>query len=114
MKQPNLPFEVTPLEVKLRIDSGEPVRLIDVREPHEFERAGISSASLIPMLSVPAQLQEIEAMSDEAPLVVFCHRGIRSLIVVSWLRAQGVAACQSMSGGIDRWSAEIDPSVPRY
>ncbi len=45
---------------------------------------------------------------------MFCHRGQRSLQVVSWLREQGIENCQSMAGGIDRWSLEIDPSVPRY
>ena len=53
-------------------------------------------------------------MADEAPVVVFCHHGIRSLQVVNWLHEQGVTNCLSMAGGIDRWSAEIDAGVPRY
>lgn len=114
MAETELPLEITPREVKDRIDSGGPVRLIDVREPHELARAGIDGACLIPMRSVPDQFKEIEALAEEAPLVVFCHHGIRSRGVVRWLRQQGVNACQSMAGGIDRWSAEIDPAVPRY
>ena len=66
------------------------------------------------MRTVPAELSRLDARADEAPLIVFCHHGVRSLNVVHWLREQGVAACQSMAGGIDRWSLEIDPSVPRY
>jgi rhodanese-related sulfurtransferase len=46
--------------------------------------------------------------------MVFCHHGVRSLNVVNWLRNQGVEACQSISGGIDLWSATVDPSIPRY
>ena len=49
-----------------------------------------------------------------ATLIVYCHHGVRSLNVVNWLREQGVSGCQSMAGGIDRWSLQIDPSIPRY
>ena len=66
------------------------------------------------MRTVPGELQRLDTLAEETPLVVFCHHGVRSLNVVHWLREQGVAACQSMAGGIDRWSLEIDPGVPRY
>jgi len=66
------------------------------------------------MRDIPASLQQLEAKADEATLIVFCHHGVRSLNVAHWLREQGVAACQSMSGGIDAWSALVDPAVPRY
>jgi rhodanese-related sulfurtransferase len=45
---------------------------------------------------------------------VLCHHGMRSLNVVVWLRKQGIEACQSMSGGIDRWAVQVDPALPRY
>lgn len=109
-----LPLEITPQEIKARLDAGDKLSLIDVREPLEFQQASIEGAVLIPMRSVPAELQRLEAQADEATLIVYCHHGVRSLNVVNWLREQGVAACQSMAGGIDRWSREIDPSVPRY
>jgi rhodanese-related sulfurtransferase len=108
------PYEISPQEVKQRVDAGEKIKLIDVREPGEFQQARIEGAELIPMRTVPAGLPRLEAQADEALLVVFCHHGVRSLNVVNWLREQGLSACQSMAGGIDRWSAEIDPSVPRY
>jgi rhodanese-related sulfurtransferase len=108
------PLEVTPQQVKQRLAGGEKLHLLDVREPSEHQTANIKDTLLIPMRSVPANLQQIEAMSDDAPIVVFCHHGMRSLQVVNWLREQGVENCQSMSGGIDQWSCEIDPSVPRY
>lgn len=66
------------------------------------------------MNTVPAELQELEAKADEAAIVVYCHHGMRSLNVVNWLRGQGIGECSSMAGGIDRWSIEVDPSVPRY
>ncbi len=80
----------------------------------EFQLAHIDDAELIPMRTVPAELSRLDALADATPLIVFCHHGVRSLNVVHWLREQGVDACQSMAGGIDRWSLEIDPGVPRY
>jgi rhodanese-related sulfurtransferase len=107
-----LSLEITPLEVKQRLDSGEKLRLVDVREPFEFQQAHIDGSELIPMRSVPQALPSLE--KEEAPLIVFCHHGMRSLQVVSWLREQGVEQCVSMAGGIDRWSLEVDSTVPRY
>jgi rhodanese-related sulfurtransferase len=109
-----LPLEISPQDVQRRIDAGERLVLIDVREPEEFALTRIEGATLIPMRSIPASLQELEAKADENTLIVFCHHGVRSLNVVSWLRNQGVPACQSMAGGIDAWSAVVDSSVPRY
>ncbi len=108
------PLEVTPVEVKRRIDSGEKLHLIDVREPFEREQSSIATSELVPMRTVPGALGQLQSRAQEAPLIVFCHHGVRSLNVVLWLRDQGVANCQSMSGGIDEWSVEIDPAVPRY
>lgn len=88
--------------------------LVDVREPAEFAIAKIPGAELIPMGSVPAQLQRLEGAADDAIVVVFCHHGVRSLQVVNWLRQQGVENCQSMAGGIDLWSMLVDLQVPRY
>lgn len=109
-----LPLEVTPAEVKRRIDAGEKLILLDVREPVEFQTACIAGSQLIPMNSIPSALQSLEAKADESTLIVLCHHGMRSLNVVNWLRQQGVESCQSMSGGIEQWSREIDLSVPRY
>jgi rhodanese-related sulfurtransferase len=108
------PLEVDPQEIKRRLDSGEKLQLIDVREPHEFAQAKIEGATLIPMLSVPGELQDLEARADQGTLIVYCHHGVRSLNVVHWLREQGIDACQSMAGGIDDLSVRVDPSVPRY
>jgi len=107
-------MEVTPREVKRRIEAGERLHLIDVREIFEHQIARIDGSALIPMNTVPAALQSLDAKADDATLIVFCHHGVRSLSVVNWLRQQGVDACQSMSGGIHQWSCEIDPTVPIY
>ncbi len=107
-------LEITPAELKQRIDAGEKLALIDVREPTEFQQARMEGAELIPMRTVPAHLQKIEGYSDEGDVVVICHHGVRSLQVADWLRQNGVPNAQSMTGGIDRWSIEIDPGVPRY
>ena|SRR5215831_13025701 len=108
----DLALEITPVEVKARLDSGEHIRLIDVREPNEHAICQIAGAELIPMNTIPQNLQDLD--SGEAPIIVFCHHGVRSLAVVDWLRRQGVENCQSMAGGTDRWSLEIDPGVCRY
>jgi rhodanese-related sulfurtransferase len=109
-----LALETTVRDVKRRIDAGESLNFIDVREPEEYAIAKIKGSELVPMRSVPANLQSLEAKADDAPLVIYCHHGIRSLQVANWLREQGLEGCQSMAGGIDAWSLEIDPSIPRY
>jgi rhodanese-related sulfurtransferase len=114
VSETSLPTETSPQAVQRRIDTGEPLVLIDVREPEEFAITRIEGATLIPMRKIPATLQQLKAKAEDATLIVFCHHGVRSLNVVHWLREQGVPTCQSMAGGIDAWSAVVDPSVPRY
>ena len=107
-----LPIQVTPAQVRAMLTGGAPVYLMDVREPFEHQQARIDGGELIPMRAVPAALPMIEKIGY--PVVVYCHHGVRSLQVVAWLREQGVARCTSMEGGIDRWSVEVDSTVPRY
>lgn len=107
-------FEISPREVADLQKSGKPVSLIDVREPNEWAISRIEGASLVPMNTVPANLQTLEGQADVNDLIVYCHHGVRSLQVVAWLREKGIENCLSMAGGIDRWSLEIDPNVPRY
>ena len=106
------PLEISPSEIRAKIDAGEALRLIDVREPFEYAICRIEGAELIPMRSIPQHLKDLD---DDGPeLIIYCHHGVRSLSVVDWLRRQGIENCRSMSGGIDLWSAQIDPAVPRY
>ena len=104
-------LEITPRQVKDRLDRGEKLLLVDVRELHEHALCGIAGAVLIPMGTIPANLQKLDVDDD---VICFCHHGMRSLDVANWLRQQGVKSAKSMAGGIDRWSIEIDPKVPRY
>jgi rhodanese-related sulfurtransferase len=110
----NEQLEITPSDLKRRLDAAESLVLIDVREPAEYAVARIAGAELIPMASVPAQLQRLEAKADESLLIVFCHHGVRSLHVVAWLRANGVENAVSLTGGIERWATEIDREIPHY
>lgn len=104
-------LEISPREVKERLDRGEKVLLVDVREPWEYAQCRIAGSVLIPMGTIPANLQQLDGDDD---VICYCHHGMRSLDVANWLRSQGVTSAKSMAGGIDRWSVEIDPAVPRY
>ena len=106
-------LELTPQEAS-RVVKGEEAVLIDVREPEEYAIARIDGARLIPMQSIPEELQKLKELAGESKLVILCHHGVRSLQVASWLRGQGLEKSYSVAGGIDRWSQEIDPTVPRY
>ncbi len=105
-------LELTPEQARDLLASATPPLLLDVREPWEAATAAIAGAKLIPMNEVPARaFQELE---EEQHILVFCHHGARSLSVANWLRGQGFAHAQSISGGIDAWSRQIDPHIPRY
>ncbi len=91
--------------------AGTPHTLIDVREAHELAICGIEGAAHIPMPQIPAHTGDLPAGH---PIVVMCHHGGRSQMVVNFLRKNGHANAINLAGGIDAWSEEIDPSVPRY
>ncbi|HZZ16516.1 MAG TPA: rhodanese-like domain-containing protein [Candidatus Sulfotelmatobacter sp.] len=105
-------YEITPEEVKKKLDQGEEFALIDVREPWEFETASMPRAKLLPMGDVPSRAHQ--ELDPEDHIVVICHHGVRSLNVTAWLRQQGFEKAQSMQGGIDAWSRRVDGSVPVY
>ncbi len=107
-------LEIAPHQLREKLAASEAVELIDVREPQEFAVARIEGAELIPLRSIPQALAGLRERAGSRLLVLYCHHGVRSLQAVSWLRRQGVAACVSLQGGIDRWSVVIDPAVPRY
>jgi sulfur-carrier protein adenylyltransferase/sulfurtransferase len=98
-------------ELKRKLDAGEPIQLIDVREPFENEIAKIDNARLIPLGELPGRLDELDR---ESYLVVHCHTGMRSARAVELLRGQGFLNVFNLEGGIDRWSGEIDPTVQKY
>jgi rhodanese-related sulfurtransferase len=105
-------YEITPEEVKDKLDAGEEFTLVDVREPWEFETAHIDGAKLVPMGDVPARAHQ--ELDPEDHIVVICHHGVRSMNVTAWLRQQGFEKAQTMRGGIDAWSRRVDGKVPVY
>jgi rhodanese-related sulfurtransferase len=106
-----LEYEISPADAAqlLRENSA---RLIDVREPWEFALTRIEGSVPIPMGEVPSRAGQ-ELRSKER-LVIVCHHGVRSMNVTVWLRSRGFEQAQSLRGGIDAWSCEIDPTVGRY
>ncbi|MEX2026546.1 MAG: rhodanese-like domain-containing protein [Pirellulaceae bacterium] len=111
---PGLPFEIDVQSVKKLIDANDAsFLLLDCREPSEHATAQIGGAKLIPMKTIPEHLAELEPFRN-GRIVVHCHHGGRSARVTTWLRQQGWENVQNMTGGIDAWSLEIDPTVPRY
>lgn len=113
------PLDLTPSALRRLIEGGEPLVLVDVREPTERARCALPhpSAGLdlhVPMSQVPSRLGEIRDAARVGPVVVYCHHGVRSLLAGRWLAAQGVPRVHNLDGGIDAYSLEADPSVPRY
>jgi len=105
--------QILPHDVKARLDAGEAVYLLDVRQPEEYELARLPGSHLIPLGELPHRAAEVEPPAG-ATVVVYCHHGVRSLSGAAILQQFGFANVASMAGGIDAWSVHIDPSVPRY
>lgn len=105
------PFEISVLALRDLIAAGAQLQLVDIREPNEWEICGIEGDEKIPMNSIPDSLDRLER---DVPLVCYCHRGIRSATVVSYLQRTGFENARSLAGGIDDWAVRVDPSLPRY
>jgi adenylyltransferase/sulfurtransferase len=104
-------LEVTVGEVKAARDAGRPVALIDVRERWEWDLARIEGARLVPLATLP---DELESLPRDGELILYCHSGPRSRNAALFLRGAGFANARSMAGGIKAWAREIDPAVPQY
>jgi rhodanese-related sulfurtransferase len=104
-------IEITPREVQELLARDHKLLFVDVREQWEYDTARLAGSVLIPLREIPGNLQRIE---NSEQVVIFCHHGMRSLDAAAWLRSQGVEGARSMTGGIDRWSTEIDSAIPRY
>ncbi len=106
-----LDYEISPIEAASLLSENK-ARLVDVREPWEFQTAEVKGSLLMPMGDVPARAHQ--ELDPEERLVILCHHGMRSMNVAVWLRNQGFEQAQSLRGGIDAWSADVDKTVPRY
>jgi rhodanese-related sulfurtransferase len=105
------PIQIGPEELKRRLDAGDAMQLLDVREVWEHEITRLEGATLIPLGEL---LERAGELDPERPLVVYCHHGVRSYQAVVWLRQQGFPLAQNLAGGIDYWSQVVDPMVVRY
>ena len=106
-----VPLELGPEELSDLLKGPSPPFLLDVREPMEHAHVKIEGSTLVPLNDLPRRLAELD---PARPLVAYCHHGVRSRHAAMWLRAQGFTHVQSLAGGIDAWSARVDPSLPRY
>lgn len=104
-------YTMTVRELKERMDKGDQLFLLDVREPHEYSLAKIEGSILIPLGQIPQSLKQLD---PNAEIVAYCHKGMRSADAVGFLLQQGFPNVKNLIGGIEAWSIEIDPSVPRY
>ena len=105
--------EITPRELARQLENGHAVQMIDVRQPWESAIAQLPGSVLIPLGDLPRRVDEIPR-EPGVMVVLYCHHGVRSLSAVSYLRRLGHELVLSLAGGIDAWSCEVDPAVPRY
>jgi rhodanese-related sulfurtransferase len=103
---------MTPEELKSKFEAGDKFRLIDVREPHEHQAARIEGAELRPLGQIMQWAQELPDKNEE--IVLHCHHGMRSDRACQYLASLGFTRLHNLAGGIDEWSARVDPAVPRY
>ncbi len=106
-------LEITPQEVRRRLDDADQLVLLDCRTQDEWNTCHLEGAMLIPLQEMSLRIHELE-MHRTTPIIVYCHKGARSMIITRLLRHSGYADVLSMSGGIDRWTREIDSGLPRY
>lgn len=105
--------QILPQEVKAKLDAGEPVLLLDVRQPEEYEHCRIDGSHLIPLSELIRRAAEVDPPPG-GTVIVYCHHGVRSLTGAHLLQQAGIENVASMAGGIDAWSLIVDPNVPRY
>jgi sulfur-carrier protein adenylyltransferase/sulfurtransferase len=103
--------EITARELAERLARKDDLVLVDVREPGEFAIAHIAGATLVPLHSLPARVAELDSSRE---IVLHCHHGVRSLKALEFLQGAGFKKLHSLRGGIDAWSRDVDPQVPRY
>ena len=102
--------EISVQDLNRRLEKGEDIFLLDVREPCEFKIANLRGR-LIPLGQL---LENVDELDRSREIVVYCHHGTRSGVAVQFLKNQGFDRVLNLTGGIDQWSREIDSKVPRY
>jgi rhodanese-related sulfurtransferase len=104
---------VAPTDLAGLLKQPQPPALLDVREPEEHAFCALPGSRLIPLGDIPDRIEELSDWRDR-DVVVYCHHGVRSAHAIVFLESAGFSRLANLSGGIDRWSLEVDPSVPRY
>jgi rhodanese-related sulfurtransferase len=108
-----MPAEIEPRAAVAWLAGDPRPRLVDCREEDEFAICNIAGAELIPLTRWVERAAQVLPDPDQ-PILIYCHHGMRSMQAARWLEARGYTDVRSLTGGIERWSAEIDPTVPRY
>ncbi|HUR38346.1 MAG TPA: rhodanese-like domain-containing protein [Planctomycetota bacterium] len=108
-----MPQEISAQDLASRIQQGKPLQIIDVREDWERDIAKIPDQLHIPMNTIPQRLGEVKAPPG-GEIVVYCHGGVRSMMVAGFLEQNGIPGVLSLAGGIAAWSSDVDPGVPQY
>ena len=107
----NQSWEISPGELKALMDARKSVKIVDVREPHEYDICRIEGSKLIPLSEFVHRISELDSAEE---LVLHCHHGTRSMKALDLLRSAGFRKIKSLRGGIDAWAEEVDPEMPRY
>lgn len=104
-------YTITPTELKSRLDRGDQLVLLDVREQWEFDLAKLKGSTLVPLATLP---QALSNLKRDEEIIAICHHGMRSADATNFLLQQGFSNVKNLVGGIDAWSVQVDRSVPRY
>ena len=104
-------FQITVQELKTRLEQGDNLVLVDVREPFEYDICRLEGARLIPLGQLSLRVNELDPKQE---IVLYCHAGIRSMRALVMLYQAGFDRIKNLTGGIDAWALEIDPHMPRY
>jgi len=105
--------EISCQELERKLAQGQPVFLLDCREPEEYDMVKIEGSTLVPMSELADRQAEFAGLENHH-IVIYCHLGVRSQQAAAWLREQGFSEVQSLAGGIDAWAEQIDPQMARY
>lgn len=104
-------FNIKPEELKQRLDAGEKILILDVRQPDEHQVCRLPNDTLIPLMELPQRAGELKT---EDEIIVYCHTGNRSSTAVYYLRQMGFKRARNLMGGVEAWATRIDPSMARY
>lgn len=104
--------EISPEDLHRRLQAGDDLQLVDVRQPEEYDYCHLPGSLLLPLDELPRRAAEVRA---EGPVVVICHHGVRSAQALGYLRHRlGRTNVLNLRGGVDAWSARVAPDFPRY